>query len=107
MREELPKAKICILGLGYIGLPTGSILATKGLEVLGVDVDEHVVHTINAGKIHIEEPGLETVVRAAVRSGAEARGTSSALRASRTARSCRPACSAANALAVRAGHSSP
>jgi UDP-N-acetyl-D-mannosaminuronic acid dehydrogenase len=60
---------ICVLGLGYIGLPTASIFATKGKTVLGVDVVARVVETINAGKIHIEEPDLDILVRAAVGSG--------------------------------------
>ena len=60
---------ICVLGLGYIGLPTASIFATKGKKVLGVDVVPAVVETINAGKIHIEEPDLDVLVRAAVQSG--------------------------------------
>jgi len=60
---------LCVLGLGYIGLPTASIFATKGKKVLGVDVVPHVVETINAGHIHIEEPDLDVLVRAAVRSG--------------------------------------
>ena len=49
---------ICVLGLGYIGLPTASVFATKGKKVLGVDVLPHVVETINNGRIHIEEPDL-------------------------------------------------
>jgi UDP-N-acetyl-D-mannosaminuronic acid dehydrogenase len=60
---------ICVLGLGYIGLPTASLFATHGHKVLGVDVRERVVETINAGEIHIEEPGLFTLARAAVGSG--------------------------------------
>lgn len=60
---------ICVIGLGYIGLPTASIFATKGKSVLGVDVVPHVVDTINQGKIHIEEPELDILVRAAVQSG--------------------------------------
>jgi len=63
------KYDICVLGLGYIGLPTASIFATKGKNVLGVDVVSRVVETINAGKIHIEEPDLDILVRAAVGSG--------------------------------------
>jgi len=63
------KYDICVLGLGYIGLPTASIFATKGKTVLGVDVVARVVETINAGKIHIEEPDLDILVRAAVGSG--------------------------------------
>lgn len=61
--------KICVLGLGYIGLPTASVLATNGFDVLGVDVSDFVVETVGGGGIHIEEPGLQTVVRAAVQSG--------------------------------------
>ena len=45
--------KICVIGLGYIGLPTASLLGTKGFDVHGVDVSKHVVDTINQGKIHI------------------------------------------------------
>ncbi len=61
--------KVCVLGLGYIGLPTASILATHGFEVLGVDVSPYVVNTINEGNVHIEEPGLRTIVQAATHSG--------------------------------------
>jgi UDP-N-acetyl-D-mannosaminuronic acid dehydrogenase len=60
---------VCVVGLGYIGLPTASIFATKGKRVLGVDVNENVVQTINQGKIHIKEPDLDILVRAAVQSG--------------------------------------
>ena len=61
--------KICVIGLGYIGLPTASILATKGFTVLGCDVNSNVVQTINRGEIHIVEPGLDILVRSAVQSG--------------------------------------
>jgi UDP-N-acetyl-D-mannosaminuronic acid dehydrogenase len=61
--------KICILGLGYIGLPTGALLANKGYEVYGVDVVQSVVDTINQGKIHIVEPELDVFVKSAVKSG--------------------------------------
>lgn len=61
--------KICVLGLGYIGLPTASIFANHGYSVVGVDVNPFVVKTINQGKIHIEEPGLNTLVQAAINSG--------------------------------------
>ncbi len=60
---------VCVLGLGYIGLPTASIFATRGKRVLGVDVVPRVVETINRGGIHIEEPDLDVLVRAAVHSG--------------------------------------
>lgn len=57
------------MGLGYIGLPTASILATKGYQVLGVDIKESTVNTINSGNIHIVEPDLDILVRSAVNSG--------------------------------------
>lgn len=60
---------VCVLGLGYIGLPTAALLATHGYRVLGVDTDARVIETINQGGIHIEEPGLHTLVRAATQSG--------------------------------------
>lgn len=66
---EIKLEKICIMGLGYIGLPTASLLANKGFSVLGVDVKESVVQTINQGKIHIVEPDLDLLVKAAVNSG--------------------------------------
>jgi UDP-N-acetyl-D-mannosaminuronic acid dehydrogenase len=61
--------KVCVFGLGYIGLPTASILATNGFEVLGVDVRPSIVEVINRGQIHIREPGLMTIVQAATMSG--------------------------------------
>lgn len=61
--------KICVMGLGYIGLPTASLLATKGFEVVGVDVSQKVVDTINQGEIHIVEPDLDILVKSAVHSG--------------------------------------
>ena len=61
--------KICILGLGYVGLPTASMFATSGFEVVGVDSNQSIVETLNRGNIHIQEPGLHTLVQAAVRSG--------------------------------------
>ncbi len=60
---------ICVIGLGYIGLPTASLLGTKGFQVHGVDVSEDVVNTINQGKIHIVEPDLDIMVRSAVNAG--------------------------------------
>ena len=49
------------MGLGYIGLPTAIVAADNGIEVTGVDINPHVVETINKGKIHIVEPGLEAL----------------------------------------------
>ena len=60
--------KICVIGLGYIGLPTAALLANKGYDVHGVDVVESTVETINRGEIHIVEPELDTFVQAAVKS---------------------------------------
>jgi UDP-N-acetyl-D-mannosaminuronic acid dehydrogenase len=61
--------KICVLGLGYIGLPTASTFATHGIDVVGVDVNARVVETLQNGGIHIHEPGLRTLVQAALKSG--------------------------------------
>ena len=61
--------KICVMGLGYIGLPTASLLGTKGYQVHGVDVSQSVVDTINDGRIHIVEPDLDIMVKSAVQSG--------------------------------------
>ncbi|MFO1021000.1 MAG: UDP-N-acetyl-D-mannosamine dehydrogenase [Planctomycetales bacterium] len=60
---------VCVMGLGYIGLPTSSILAHAGHRVIGVDVRPEVVNTINRGEIHIIETDLEEHVRTAVNSG--------------------------------------
>ena len=62
-------SKICVLGLGYIGLPTASLLANNGFKVVGVDKKEKIIEVINNGGIHIEEPGLKALVSAAVNSG--------------------------------------
>ncbi len=61
--------KICVLGLGYIGLPTASTFATHGMRVIGVDVNPKVVTTLRTGGLHIHEPGLRTLVQAALGSG--------------------------------------
>lgn len=61
--------KICVLGLGYIGLPAAGLLAAKGFKVHGVDVDAKVVETINRGNSHINEPELDDLVRSAVQNG--------------------------------------
>ena len=60
---------VCVVGLGYIGLPTASFLGTKGYRVLGVDSQASVVDTINRGEIHIVEPDLDILVKSAVGSG--------------------------------------
>lgn len=61
--------RVCVVGLGYIGLPTASMLATHGFKVIGVDVNEKINSELKRGKTHIEEPGLRTLVEAAVKSG--------------------------------------
>ena len=61
--------KLCVLGLGYIGLPTASIFAVNGLKVLGVDTNPNVVETLQNGQIHIHEPGLRDIVTRAIQSG--------------------------------------
>lgn len=60
---------VSVIGLGYIGLPTAAMLASRKLRVLGVDVNQHAVDTINQGKIHIIEPDLDSLVHAAVTNG--------------------------------------
>ena len=66
---KIVNKKICVIGLGYIGLPTAALLANKGYEVHGVDVVQSTVDIINRGEIHIVEPELDTFVKAAVKSG--------------------------------------
>lgn len=63
------KHSICIVGLGYIGLPTAALLATRGYEVHGVDVNQEAVKKINNGEAHIFEPGLDVCLKSAVESG--------------------------------------
>ena len=60
---------ISVVGLGYIGLPTAAVFASRGLDVVGVEVSEKAVNTINAGNVHIVEPDLDMVVRGAVHAG--------------------------------------
>ena len=69
MELALNFKKICILGLGYIGLPTASTFAAHGVKVIGVDVNQHIVETLRRGEIHIHEPGLRDTVKAALTSG--------------------------------------
>ena len=57
---------VSVIGLGYIGLPTAAVLASKGVKVVGVDINQHAVDTINKGKIHIIEPELDVLVHEAV-----------------------------------------
>ncbi|HEB85863.1 MAG TPA: UDP-N-acetyl-D-mannosamine dehydrogenase [Gammaproteobacteria bacterium] len=66
---QVLNTKICVIGLGYIGLPTASLLGTKGFDVFGVDTSREVVDTINKGQIHIVEPDLDILVKSAVQAG--------------------------------------
>ncbi|TDF37285.1 UDP-N-acetyl-D-mannosamine dehydrogenase [Alteromonadaceae bacterium M269] len=61
--------KVSVIGLGYIGLPTAAVIASRGIEVIGIDVSEKAVNTVNRGEIHIVEPDLDMVVQAAVTMG--------------------------------------
>lgn len=62
-------SKVSVIGLGYIGLPTAAVFASRKIQVIGVDVNQHCVDTINRGQIHIVEPDLDMVVHAAVTQG--------------------------------------
>src|ERR1700743_3365608 len=59
---QLPYAKISVIGLGYIGPPTAAMLANRGVEVIGVDINERSVQLINEGKVPIVEPDLDIAV---------------------------------------------
>lgn len=61
--------RISMIGLGYIGLPTATMFASRKKHVIGVDVNQHAVDTINQGKIHIVEPDLDMLVQATVQQG--------------------------------------
>ena len=63
------KKTVCVIGLGYIGLPTAALIANKGFEVFGIDINEDIVLKINKNEIHIVEDGLKTYVKSAVSSG--------------------------------------
>ena len=54
---------VSVIGLGYIGLPTSALIASRGVSVFGVDINKKVVDTINRGEIHIVEPGLSEIVK--------------------------------------------
>src|ERR1700752_140105 len=62
--------KVTVIGLGYIGLPTAALIASRGMQVVGVDTKEHVVKTVGSGAIHISEPDLDGLVSKVVSSGA-------------------------------------
>ncbi len=69
MKAELSFKTVSVIGLGYIGLPTAAVIASRGINVIGVDVNQKAVDTINAGEIHIVEPDLDIVVRGVVSTG--------------------------------------
>lgn len=69
MQTQLPFRRISVIGLGYIGLPTAAMFASRKIEVVGVDVNPHTVETINRGEIHIIEPDLDIVVQSTVSQG--------------------------------------
>ena len=60
---------VCVLGLGYIGLPTAAVFAKTGLKVTGVDVNKDVVNTINSGRAHIVEVDLDGLLQGVVSAG--------------------------------------
>jgi len=61
--------KVSVIGMGYIGLPTAAVLASRKVNVVGIDVNQDVVDTINKGNIHIVEPELDILVRSVVQAG--------------------------------------
>lgn len=61
--------KICIIGLGYIGLPTAAMFSSNGCDVLGVDLNRNIVNLINNGSIHIHEPGLKEIIGESIKQG--------------------------------------
>ena len=63
------RGAVCVVGLGYVGLPTAALLAASGMDVLGVDIDAGRVEAVNAGVSPISEPGLDRAVADAVASG--------------------------------------
>lgn len=63
------KASVCVVGLGYIGLPTAAVLASRGREVFGVDTSQKAREEINAGRAHIIEPDLDALVKGGVEQG--------------------------------------
>ena len=63
------QTKVAVLGLGYIGLPTAAVVARSGAAVLGIDIHQHVVDTVNSGGVHIEEVDLDALVQGVVQRG--------------------------------------
>lgn len=69
MAKILENKKICVVGLGYIGLPTAAVLSSRGYDVHGFEVNPQAVEIINSGRAHVVEPDLDILVRAAVQTG--------------------------------------
>jgi len=69
MTKILANKKICVVGLGYIGLPTAAVLSSRGYDVHGFEVNPKAVEIINSGRAHVVEPDLDILVRAAVQTG--------------------------------------
>ena len=67
--EQIFTGKVAVIGLGYIGLPTAAALATRGLEVVGVDVNDDTVKAVNHGEVPFVEPDLAIAVSGAVAMG--------------------------------------
>ena len=61
--------KVCIIGQGYIGLPTAALFTMNNCDVVGVDVNNEIVEKLNQGLVHIEEPGIANVISKAVKEG--------------------------------------
>ena len=68
-KNDMSYKTVSIVGLGYIGLPTAAIMASRGLQIIGLDVNQKTVDTINTGAVHIVEPDLDIVVRSTVTTG--------------------------------------
>ncbi len=68
-RSKNTPPKLCVVGLGYVGLPTAAVFASRGLDVIGIDVKPDTVELINKGRVHITEPDLDILVNGAVSSG--------------------------------------
>lgn len=66
---KLPYQKVSIIGLGYIGLPTAATIATRGIQVVGVDINPQVVEKINSGRAHFAEPDLDILLTSAIQTG--------------------------------------
>lgn len=66
---DRPFNTVSVVGLGYVGLPTAALLASRGYNVIGIDVNEKAVETINEGRVHIVEPDLDVLVQASVTMG--------------------------------------